>query len=145
MSAYPAVSRPYSRRAILALVWAAAFIILGLVGLRLHSAEATTADTPVAVEAPVLAGNSTISTAPQLGPQITHHEASPSSLTQSWHVDLVTICVLTMLATMLLVALFSRRPWLQQSLGRLRELAPSRPRGPTRQPPLLLLLSISRT
>lgn len=144
MSASSAV-RPCSRRAVLTLVWVGAFVILGLVGLRLHGAEAIGTEAPAAVAAQAVTEDPKISTAQAPLPGDGNAHTADNDLQQSWHFDLVTICVLIMLATMILVALFIRRPWLLHRPSRLRERAMSLPRAPTRQRPLLLLLSISRT
>ena len=140
MSARVASRRPLSRRAILTLVWVGAFVILGLVGLRAHSAEL--ASVPAIAES--AASSTTASAAP--GDTIVEGgEHAAHGSVQSWHLDLIAICMLTMLATLMLVVLFTRRPWLQLRLGRIREWAVALPRAPARPQPLLLLHSISRT
>lgn len=140
MGARSTARRPLSRRALLTLVWVGAFVILGLVGLRAHSAEL--ASVPAIAESE--ASSTTASAAP--GDTIVEGgEHAAHGSVQSWHLDLLAICMLSMLATLMLFVLFTRRPWLQQRLGRLRDWAVTLPRAPARQQPLLLLHSISRT
>lgn len=142
MSAGVASRRPLSRRAILTLVWVGAFVILGLVGLRAHSAELSSV--PVIAEASAITSATTPSTA-STATLVEGGEHAAHGSVQSWHLDLIAICMLTMLATLMLVVLFTRRPWLQLRLGRIREWAVALPRAPARPQPLLLLHSISRT
>lgn len=140
MGARSAARRPLSRRALLTLVWVGAFVVLGLVGLRAHSTELAS----VLVVAEAAASSTAASAAP--GDTIVEGgEHAAHGSVQSWHLDLIAICMLTMLATLMLVVLFTRRPWLQLRLGRIREWAVALPRAPARPQPLLLLHSISRT
>ncbi|CAG7619801.1 hypothetical protein ACFPZL_00590 [Leucobacter soli] len=142
MGARLASRRPLSRRALLTFVWVGAFVILGLVGLRAHSVELSSV--PVIAEASSATSTSTSATA-ATATLVEGSEHATHGSVQSWHLDLLAICMLTMLATLLLVVLFTRRPWLQVRLGRLREWAVALPRAPARPQPLLLLHSISRT
>ncbi|GAA2186005.1 hypothetical protein GCM10009786_04830 [Leucobacter alluvii] len=140
MGARSAARRPLSRRALLTLVWVGAFVVLGLAGLRAHSTEL--ASVPVVAEG--AASSTTASAAP--GDTIVEGgELAAHGSVQSWHLDLLTVCMLSMLATLMLFVLFTRRPWLQQRLGRIRDWAVALPRAPARPQPLLLLHSISRT
>lgn len=61
MSAGVASRRPLSRRALLTVVWVGAFVILGLVGLRAHSAELSSV--PVIAEASAITSATTPSAA----------------------------------------------------------------------------------
>lgn len=142
MDARSATRRPLSRRALLTFVWVGAFVILGLVGLRLHSAEAV--GVPVVAQAPTVAEISESAASVPVASDGEKHTAH-GNLLQSWHLDLLAICMLAMLASMLLLVLFLRRPCQRPHLRRLRELAVEFPRAPDRTQPLLLLLSISRT
>lgn len=135
-----AARRPLSRHTLLTHVWVGAFVILGLVGLRAHGAEL--AFVPVVAEAS--ASNSTASAASG-DTFIEGGEHAANGGVQSWHLDLLAICMLGMLATLMLVVLFTRRPWLQVRIGRIHEWAVALPRAPARPQSLLLLHSISRT
>ena len=135
-----AARRPLSRRALLTLIWVGAFVILGLVGLRAHSAEL--AIVPVVADAS--ASSSTASATPG-ATFVEEGEHAAHGSVQSWHLDLLAICMLGMLATLMLVVHFTRRPWLHLRLGRLREWVVVLPRTPKRPQPLLLFHSISRT
>ena len=142
MSARVASRRPLSRRAILTLVWVGAFVILGLVGLRAHSAELSSV--PVIAEASAITSATTPSTA-STATLVEGGEHAAHGSVQSWHLDLLAICMLSMLATLMLFVLFTRRTWLQRRIGRLRDWVVALPRAPARPQPLLLLHSISRT
>lgn len=140
MGARVASPQPLSRRALLTLIWVVAFVILGLVGLRSHSAEL--GGVPVVTETST---STSIASAAHGATIVEVNEAASHGSVQNWHLDLLAICMLTMLATIMLVVLFTRRPWLQVRLGRIREWAVALPRAPARPQSLLLLHSISRT
>lgn len=146
-SAQTATRRPLSRRALLTLVWVGALVILGLIGLRTHAAELVGVSATPEVSQSAAISNASADTVGLPGGD--QHAANGSTQhsdnQQSSHLGLLTICMLGMLAGVLLVVLFTRRPWLQIRLNRLRESVIAMPRAPARSQPLLLLHSISRT
>lgn len=135
--------RPLSRRAALTLLLAVAFVILGLVGLRLHGATTVNFDVPLVAEAQMVTENTNPSIFPQASILNEVDHPIQSSLGGS-HLDILAICVLTLLASIMLVVLLHRRIWKLLRAVRIcmqvRELSGE----PARHRPLLLLLSISR-
>lgn len=136
--------RPFSRRTVLTLIWAAAFVILGLVGLRSHSVEPVTVDIPVTTEAQAVASSFEPSASQQVTVPGGDERVAPNIVERSWHLDVVTLCVLTMLVTLVLIALFVRYPWMLLRPNRMSDVPQALPREPARRRPLLLLLSVSR-
>lgn len=136
--------RPFSRRTVLTLIWAAAFVILGLVGLRSHSVEPVTFDIPVAAEAQAVGSSFEPSASQQITVPGGDERIAPNIVERSWHLDAVTLCVLTMLVTLVLIALFVRYPWMLLRPNRMSDVPQALPREPERSRPLLLLLSVSR-
>lgn len=134
------MQKPLSRRALLTFVWVGAFVILGLVGLRAHSAELVSI--PVVAETTASTNTLSVTSGDTL---VEGGEHSTHDSWQGWHLDLLLICMLSMLATLILLVLFNRRPWLQWRLGRILDWVVALPRAPVRSQPLLLLHSISRT
>lgn len=132
--------QPLSRYALLTLVWVGAFIVLGLFGLRAHSAEL--GGLPVGAETST---STSVAPAAPDAMSVEGNEHASHGNVQNWHLDLLAICMLTMLATIMLVVLFARRHWPQVRLGRLHKWAVALPRAPARPHSLLLLHSISRT
>lgn len=134
-----ATRRPLSRRALLTFLWVGAFVILGLVGLRAHSAEVA--------NSPIVAESMASSSALVAVPDDTIVEGGEHATHSGWlsqHLDLLSLCMLSMLVTLTLIVLFTRRPWLQWRFGRIFAWVVALPCAPARSQPLLLLHSISR-
>lgn len=136
--------QPFARRTVLILICASAFVILGLVGLRFHSAELGVTF-PVVTELQSSTNGTDASVAPHASAGGSKEVNAPGDLQSTWHLDLLTICVLTLMAIMVLRALFGRHPWRLPRSGRTHDLLRSPQSPPLRPRPLLLLLSISRT
>lgn len=130
-----------SRHTLLTLVWVGAFFILGMLGLQIHSAE--TASVLVTPETQKTAEISeSVAPVPVTSDEEIHavHGLSP----QSWHLDLLVICALIIMAGILPFVTSLRHPWQRPHLRPLREPVVSVPRTTIWSRPLLLLLSISR-
>lgn len=138
MDARLSARRQLSRRSLLTFIWVGAFIVLGLVGFRAHGTE------PISV--PVVVGtaaHTTVSAGPGVSLAGGDDHASHGNA-QNPHIDILAVCMLSMLATLMLIVFFAKRHILLQPLGRIRLWAVPLPRAPARPKRLLLLHSISR-
>lgn len=136
---YPAVQPPLSRRTLITCLWVGVFVVLGLVGFRVHTIEAVTI--PAGGEGP------TITHVSELGPIIATavaDESANGSVNSGWHLDLLAILLLSLLASMVVV-LFLRGPWARLLPRRFPGLGFMHERRVPSAVPLRLLLSVSRT
>lgn len=138
--------RPFSSRAILVLVWAASFVVLGLIGVRLHGSESVS----YAAAATAVPQSVVEAVEPGASPA-TAHEAvleqgsgAASEPAGAGRLDLLIFCAIALLIALALLAPLALRS-LQSIL-----VVPRRERaGPVgspsvRQRPLYLLFAVSR-